>query len=78
MSDRISQVLTGWRPLARPPVSGSMILRILDQIMLWQERTRSRQQLAALDERMLQDIGIDRAAADREASQAFWRGRRFD
>jgi uncharacterized protein YjiS (DUF1127 family) len=51
------------------------IVSLVDQVMLWQERARSRRCLAALDDRMLRDIGIDRATAEREASQSFWRGR---
>jgi uncharacterized protein YjiS (DUF1127 family) len=31
--------------------------------------------LGALDDRMLRDIGIDRATAHREAGRPFWDGR---
>jgi len=39
----------------------------------WSERAQGRRRLAALDDRMLADIGISRADAEREASKPFWR-----
>jgi uncharacterized protein YjiS (DUF1127 family) len=60
----------------RRQAAWSMILvRLVDQILLWQERGRSRHALGALDDRMLHDIGLDRATAEREASRSFWDGR---
>jgi uncharacterized protein YjiS (DUF1127 family) len=47
--------------------------RAFDQLLLWGERARSRHRLLALDDRMLQDIGIDRSTAEREAAMPFWR-----
>jgi uncharacterized protein YjiS (DUF1127 family) len=38
----------------------------------WRERGRQRAMLATLDDRMLRDIGIDRARAQREAEKPFW------
>lgn len=38
----------------------------------WLERARSRRQLAELDDRMLADIGVDRATARSEADRPFW------
>ena len=40
----------------------------------WRHRARSRRQLLRLDERQLQDIGIDRRAAEEEARKPFWCG----
>jgi uncharacterized protein YjiS (DUF1127 family) len=37
------------------------------------ERIRQRRALAALDDRMLKDIGIDRAVVSREEAKLFWR-----
>ncbi|UWQ42605.1 DUF1127 domain-containing protein [Leisingera aquaemixtae] len=39
--------------------------------LLWTVR-RQRNQLAALDERALRDIGVTRAEADAEARRGFW------
>lgn len=36
-------------------------------------RARQRQQLAALDDRLLRDIGLDRSAAQRESEKPAWR-----
>ncbi len=47
--------------------------RGLDHLLLWAERVRSRRRLLSLDDRMLQDIGIERATAEREAAMPFWR-----
>jgi uncharacterized protein YjiS (DUF1127 family) len=44
----------------------------IEKIMTRAELARSRHQLAQLDERLLRDIGIDRAAARFEATKPFW------
>lgn len=49
------------------------VVRMIDLIFLWQERSRGRYRLAQLDDRMLRDIGINRLDALREASKPFWR-----
>ncbi len=59
--------LDGIARLARLP------LAILETLLVWQERDRQRRHLAALDDRLLRDIGISRADAAREAAIPFWR-----
>ncbi len=49
------------------------LIRILDALSEWQERSAQRRRLAAFDNRMLSDIGIDRATAAAEAGKPFWR-----
>jgi uncharacterized protein YjiS (DUF1127 family) len=44
----------------------------VDKIMTRAELARSRRQLAQLDERLLRDIGVDRATARFEANKGFW------
>ena len=44
----------------------------IDNVMTRAELARSRRQLAQLDERMLRDIGLDRATARIEATKGFW------
>jgi uncharacterized protein YjiS (DUF1127 family) len=50
-----------WRPATR-------------LIALWHRRAQERQELTAMDERELRDIGISRLDARREADKPFWRG----
>ncbi|MDP6602870.1 MAG: DUF1127 domain-containing protein [Rhodospirillales bacterium] len=47
--------------------------RAADTIFEWYDRARQRHRLAALDARMLADIGVTRAAAISEAEKPFWR-----
>jgi uncharacterized protein YjiS (DUF1127 family) len=42
------------------------------RLLRWHELTRQRRALLALNERMLKDIGITRAEAQREARRPFW------
>jgi uncharacterized protein YjiS (DUF1127 family) len=39
----------------------------------WRRRTRDRAELAALDDRMLKDIGLTRADAEFLSNKPFWR-----
>ncbi|MBV8166856.1 MAG: DUF1127 domain-containing protein, partial [Alphaproteobacteria bacterium] len=43
------------------------------QLSFWRERAASRGVLARLDDRMLRDIGLDRATAAEESRTPFWR-----
>jgi uncharacterized protein YjiS (DUF1127 family) len=75
--------LTNVRELARPAASsfsfgrlaalmaGSVVVGV-ETILTRAELRRSRRQLAALDDRLLQDIGLDRAKARYEAAKGFW------
>jgi len=51
----------------------SVVGRIVGLLLLWQGRARERHTLAGLDDRMLKDIGLDRADITREADKPFWR-----
>jgi uncharacterized protein YjiS (DUF1127 family) len=42
-------------------------------LALWRARTRERRMLAALDERLLRDIGVTRLDAAYECDKPFWR-----
>lgn len=39
----------------------------------WQERAEQRCRLADIEDRLLDDVGMTRADADREAAKPFWR-----
>ena len=45
----------------------------LQTIRKWRRRIRGRQELAALGDRMLKDIGLTRADALAQASKPFWK-----
>jgi len=55
-------------------VLAEQAVNLLTMLLEWRERARSRQQLAGLDDYMLRDIGVDRAAAAAESDKAFWHG----
>ena len=60
-------------PLVARRRQPSAVVARLTLLFGWLERARSRRQLAELDDRMLADIGIDRATAQSEADRPFWR-----
>lgn len=56
---------------ARPrPDRAQQLLALLH---IWQQRSRSRRQLAQLDPRLLADTGISEAERQVELSKPFWR-----
>lgn len=50
-----------------------LALRFVDTLLLWQERSRQRRDLAGLDARALRDIGLSRSDALTEVHKPFWR-----
>jgi uncharacterized protein YjiS (DUF1127 family) len=69
-----------WRSRLFPSRGGSLWARcrhlavvMVRGVLRWRQRARDRHYLAALDDRMLSDIGIGRAEALREADKPFWR-----
>ena len=52
-------------------LAGGVVVGI-EHVMTRAELSRSRRQLAQLDERLLRDIGLDRATARVEATKGFW------
>ena len=51
----------------------SALVRLADAVVLMLAKQRSRMALGQLDDRMLRDIGIDRATACNEAERPIWR-----
>lgn len=47
--------------------------QLLALLHIWQQRSRSRRQLAQLDSRLLADTGISEAERQVELSKPFWR-----
>ena len=52
-------------------MAGAVVVGV-EAVMTRAELRRSRQQLADLDDRLLRDIGVDRAKARYEAEKGFW------
>jgi uncharacterized protein YjiS (DUF1127 family) len=60
--------------LARLRVASVLLLHgIADLLATWRQRSRSRIQLAQLNDRDLLDLGISRVDGYRETSKPFWR-----
>ncbi|MBC7951448.1 MAG: DUF1127 domain-containing protein [Rhodospirillaceae bacterium] len=51
----------------------SRLVRLFDLLLGWIERGQQRRALGRLDERLLSDIGVDRATAKAEADKPLWR-----
>ena len=49
------------------------LARLIKRVVAWRECARSRRLLARRDDRMLRDIGIDRATAEDDSTSSFWR-----
>ncbi len=49
------------------------VFEALPVIRVWHERARQRRALARLDDRLLRDVGLSRAAAVLESGKPFWR-----
>ncbi len=51
---------------------GSPLRSIIELLLVWRERSRQRNALKYLDDRLLRDIGISRADAEWEFGKRFW------
>ena len=58
-----------WRP------AGSLggLQRLLEMLLVWQDRASQRRALQQLDDRLLADLGLGRGDVAREADKPFWR-----
>jgi uncharacterized protein YjiS (DUF1127 family) len=61
----------GWPPRRRRGPA-DLFRDALGLVRSWRERARQRGQLARLDLRLLRDIGITAAEAERECNKPFW------
>jgi uncharacterized protein YjiS (DUF1127 family) len=52
---------------------GESLVRASDALLSWQYRAHERSHLQTLDDRMLRDIGLNRADVESEAGKPFWR-----
>ena len=58
-------------PLARH--RRSLFVELRARLRCWRSRRREREALAAMDERLLRDIGVNRLDQARECAKPFWR-----
>ncbi len=49
------------------------VFEALPVLLIWHERARQRRALARLDDHLLRDVGLSRAAAVLESRKPFWR-----
>lgn len=47
--------------------------RLVQVVRLWRQRSRTRRQLATLDDHQLSDIGVSRSERMAEVGKPFWR-----
>lgn len=52
---------------------GTLIIRVSDTLLDWQERARQRHRLGEMDDHLLRDIGLSRADLEHESAKPFWR-----
>jgi uncharacterized protein YjiS (DUF1127 family) len=60
------------RPSFAPWFRG-IVMRLIERLAVWHERSRQRYHLATLDDHILKDIGLSRADVTREIDKPFWR-----
>ncbi|MCF8479767.1 MAG: DUF1127 domain-containing protein [Rhodospirillum sp.] len=58
---------------ACPPLGARLLGWLRRAFLDWPERHRQRRHLRELDDRALQDLGLDRRAVDTEVDKPFWR-----
>jgi uncharacterized protein YjiS (DUF1127 family) len=60
---------------AAPRVEFPSLLELCRAVLvIWMVRARERGALSELDDRLLDDIGVSREAAERASRKPFWRG----
>lgn len=75
----VSRIPVSRIPVSRPAATGSghtfggLVVAMFDAVFAWLERRRQRDMLSAMSDHLLQDIGVTRAEALREAGKPFWR-----
>jgi uncharacterized protein YjiS (DUF1127 family) len=55
------------------PHADVTIATVLATVRVWRQRSRSRSELAAMDDATLRELGVTRAQAAFEAAKPFWR-----
>ena len=53
---------------------GAILRKAQQHSVLWFHRSRQRQRLLSMDDRLLQDVGLSRYDAEQESQKWFWQG----
>jgi uncharacterized protein YjiS (DUF1127 family) len=59
--------------IGQPRRFHGMLARLASSVASWPRRARIRQHLAALDDGMLRDLGLERSEVEAESTLSFWR-----
>ena len=54
-------------------ILGRTLIRLVEHVILWNQCRSDLRLLASFDDRMLRDIGIDRATVESDSTTSFWR-----
>jgi len=54
------------------PRRRSAFRRVIDCLLLWQERASQRYRLAEMSDHQLRDLGLTRCEVERESEKPFW------
>jgi uncharacterized protein YjiS (DUF1127 family) len=69
----ISHVYEGFQAAPEVEHTERLSARVLAALRIWIQRSRGRESLRELDERLLQDIGVRHDEALLEARKPFWK-----
>jgi uncharacterized protein YjiS (DUF1127 family) len=73
VTSQLQAILVARALRRRPSPAFAPIAWIVATLRAWRRRARERAALAALDDRLLDDIGLTRAQARTEVDKPFWR-----
>ncbi|MDX1432191.1 MAG: DUF1127 domain-containing protein [Gammaproteobacteria bacterium] len=73
MTSQLQAILVARALRRRPSPDFAPIAWVVATLHAWRRRAKERAALAALDDRLLDDIGITRAQARAEVDKPFWR-----
>jgi uncharacterized protein YjiS (DUF1127 family) len=72
MSKSLGFSVANYRETSPRAKLSPVLYRLIDTMGIWTARWRQRQALAELDDHLLDDVGLSREQARRDASKPFW------
>jgi len=54
-------------------ILGRSLVRLVEHVISWNQGRHDRRLLASLNDRMLRDIGVNRARVEGDSTSSFWR-----